>query len=390
MDRAIVTWRNVPEFPNVGANTCQVSLFNDGRVQLDYVSVADTALTTGIGPGDPSASVSIFDFSVEAPITAASGIIAEAFAASRVVDIARVGQRFYQTHADDYDFLVMFTNFSSDLGGAFAFELNLRNSIQGIGLGPINFGADFGSPGKLSSFVHMNDLTLHDEDSQNLVLGDNTSLAVIGHEVGHRWLAFPQIAGAAGLTADDLLGRALAHWSFYMNSNASFDEGNLWSETSPNVFTSVDTVSRYSPLDQYLMGLRAIGEVPPFFVINNSTTPGFQAAFPPTKGAVIDGARVEVTVQNIIAAEGDRVPGFPVTQREFTGAFILVTLAGQGPTGSELARLESLRSQFTPFFNEATNRRATFDSITHPENAVGGDAWRVYAGKDAGGPPPPR
>ena len=47
---------------------------------------------------------------------------------------AVVAQEFYRTHADEYDFLVVFSGFEFDTGEALAFHLGLKNEVSGIGL----------------------------------------------------------------------------------------------------------------------------------------------------------------------------------------------------------------------------------------------------------------
>jgi len=49
---------------------------------------------------------------------------------------------------------------------------------------------------------------------------------VIGQEAGHRWLAFLEFSDVNRQPSDALLGRDLAHWSFFFNSDASVMEGN--------------------------------------------------------------------------------------------------------------------------------------------------------------------
>ncbi len=58
----------------------------------------------------------------------------------------RVGLSFYETHADAYDFIVVFTNFPFQTNDATAFHLFGRNDVEGIGkpvasAGPIVFGS---------------------------------------------------------------------------------------------------------------------------------------------------------------------------------------------------------------------------------------------------------
>ena len=67
-----------------------------------------------------------------------------------------VGQRFFETHGDDYDFLVVFTNFDFETKDATAFHLGARNSVSGIGK-PLGAVAPvvFGSPARLQGWIDM-------------------------------------------------------------------------------------------------------------------------------------------------------------------------------------------------------------------------------------------
>lgn len=48
-----------------------------------------------------------------------------------LVHIPAVARRFYQTHGDSFDRLVVFANFTNALGNAFAFEQPIRISMTG-------------------------------------------------------------------------------------------------------------------------------------------------------------------------------------------------------------------------------------------------------------------
>ena len=47
---------------------------------------------------------------------------------------AVVAKEFYRTHADEYDFLVVFSAFEFDTGDAVAFHLGVQNDVEGIGV----------------------------------------------------------------------------------------------------------------------------------------------------------------------------------------------------------------------------------------------------------------
>ena len=104
--------------------------------------------------GRNSQTLSLVDLSASSGILF-SGPKAERFARTTELDLPALATRFYQTHGDEYDQLVMFTNFSFDLEGAFAFELNIKNEIRGIGLEQFDFASEFGSNGRLQSFLAM-------------------------------------------------------------------------------------------------------------------------------------------------------------------------------------------------------------------------------------------
>ena len=100
------------------------------------------------------------------------------------------------------------------------------------------------------------------DDPNAKILGENTALAVIAHETGHRWLTQFQFNDGRGSLSDAMLGRQRAHWSFFMDSDASVMEGNDIEDLGGGQFRTVDAVKRFSRLDQYLMGLIPPGSVP--------------------------------------------------------------------------------------------------------------------------------
>jgi hypothetical protein len=163
-------------------------------------------------------------------------------------------------------------------------------------------------------------------------------------------------------TAQPMLGRQLAHWSFLFNSEASFLEGNRIQDNGANVsprFSTVATVQGYAPLDQYLMGFRAPEEVPPTFLVS---APGYTAARSPQTGVSFDGTRRDISVQDVIQAAGRRTPDYTVAQRRFRFGFLLVAPAGTTPASSQLAQLETYRSLFEGFYQQAASGRAAAEA----------------------------
>ena len=71
---------------------------------------------------------------------------------------------------------------------AFAFESTVSNAIRGLGTDTFNQSADFGSGGTLESVLVMDRVAKWGDDPNAKILGENSALAVIAHETGHRWL----------------------------------------------------------------------------------------------------------------------------------------------------------------------------------------------------------
>jgi len=125
------------------------------------------------------------------------------------------------------------------------------------------------------------------------------------------------------LAADSLLGRDRSHWSYFLNVGNSPVEGNAWEEIAPGTFRTVNTPIRFSALDLYLMGLLPPNEVPPFFVIAepdvmnqlDANRQVINRASPPQKFSLgtyepitIRGRRVDYTVNDVVRANGPRIP----------------------------------------------------------------------------------
>ena len=75
--------------------------------------------------------------------------------------------------------------------------------------------------------------------------------------------------------------------------------------------TIEDSIDDYSSLDQYLMGMRAPGEVAESFFVKGT---GIGRGNSPTPGISIFGTQQTITIDDIIAAEGPRSPAYPLAQ----------------------------------------------------------------------------
>ena len=61
------------------------------------------------------------------------------------LDLVSVARKFYRTHADAYDQLVIWTDAPLTPETAFAFEVTVANEIDGIGIERFDGSSEFGS-----------------------------------------------------------------------------------------------------------------------------------------------------------------------------------------------------------------------------------------------------
>jgi uncharacterized protein (TIGR03437 family) len=374
-DAFYVTWDNVPEFSVFGGGsrqTFQLALLRGGTIEFHYRSTNVSEAVVGIMPGRLHGEPRAADLS-RGVTTPAPAALAEIFSLTRDLDTLAVSQRFYQNHEDAYDFLVLFNDIALTPGGTtFAFAESVRSEVLGIGdvlpgQPVFDFGTEFGSPRRLQTFMNMGPLSNYPSDPETRIpiVGENNTLSVLTHEAGHRFLAYVNFLDPLfGVPSNRLLGRQLAHWSFFLNTQASVLEGNEITDrgTASPRFRTTAAVNRYSDLDQYLMGLRAPEEVLSTFLVDNASnfSPVVKAAASaPQVGVSFDGSRLEVGLDSIIAAEGTRAPDSRVAQKTFRFAFLLLVGEGAQPSATTLAKIEGFRSRWEDYFEAAADQRAT-------------------------------
>ncbi len=373
-DRFVVSWVAVPEYSSFGRGplqTFQVTLYPDGRIEFAYNGITGYSSVVGIAPGGLQGTTSVVSFTAggDKEFTAA---VLERFTRLQEVDTILAAQKFYEAHDDAYDFLVFYNDLNiSAAPGAVAFEVPIRNHRTGYGDPLIDVGALYGSPRRLQALLNMGPLSQYPDDP-NAVLpvraaSRDTSLTILGHEAGHMFLAYASIRDPNNPAARPMLGRQLAHWNFSFNSEASLLEGNricdrvLTPESCPHTpmsgrFVTTATVEGYSPLDQYLMGLRSPEEVPDTFLVEHSsiTNPSRM----PQAGVAFDGTRRDIRIDEIISAEGRRTPDQTVSQRHFRFAFVLIVAEGATPPAETLQKLDTYRREFETYFRHAAGDRA--------------------------------
>ena len=298
-----------------------------------------------------------------------------------------VEEGFLAVHPDDSQFLVAYSTFDLTAGVG-AFYQSLSNDIAGIGYKqaaeidaviPSEFFDDTPNS-QLTGFLHMNNwrnFLLEDQ----VTIDDEWISLVFGQELGHAWLAFAY----ANLGQDPskiMLGRSEAHWNFYMHTDGSPVEGHRWLDKGNGDFEAVKLDKyQFSDLDLYLMGLMAPEEVQPWFVITDphdcidSSKENMECAPVDGFGFKADqyrvkGTRVDITIDDVIAAEGPRIPAYPDTPNEYGLSFILIKRPDEILCDEEIAVIDEVIQRSIDQWVAQTRDRANIINNTHTDEAL--------------------
>ena len=382
-NQVTVTWFNVESFSEQSFSsvslTMQVVLFSTGVIDIVFEKSDVRTGIVGVSPGglDDAFQVNLVDYSDNLPLEGTTGAIAEVFVDLPTVNLQNVAREFYRTHSDDFDSLILFTNFESNLDfvGVLAFAINVQNDVLGIGnpnrseiFPQFDHTSEYGSQGRLRSFLTMKNLKVWEDDPLENTFGPATStLSVLTHEFGHTWLAF--------IDPPVLLTRDRAHWNFFLHTSGSLLGGNDIQDNGDGSFITLAPKNIYSPLDLYLMGLLKPEDVPPTFLVTDPhdldlpppydqqtiTSDQLQSIY--SLGDVgFRGDRQEVRIEDIIAVNGTRIPDAESSQKDFRTAFILLAMGEEGPTPDEIDKVEAVRLYWAPFFHRSANNLATMTS----------------------------
>jgi hypothetical protein len=177
-DQYTVTWCTVRGFESTSTITAQVTLLPDGSIEFKYERILIADVVVGVSPG----RTGIFTPVNLSDQTSGGGAeaVGERFAARPQIDTVAMIRKFYQTHPDDYDQLVVWTDLPY-VRDAFAYEQTVANEISGIGIPVFDLSREFGSGGRLRSMAIMDFIGKYPEDPTTRVpgIGENNTLSVL-------------------------------------------------------------------------------------------------------------------------------------------------------------------------------------------------------------------
>jgi hypothetical protein len=261
-------------------------------------------------------------------------------------DLGDLACRVVNDLGDEFDLMVFHNEFEVDSQEAGS-PVSPYGGIPGTGAPEREFPC---GQGRLKALL-MRPISMHTFYAPNL---DNV-LGQVAHEFGHVWSAYLSYSksGRRESLVDDICG---CHWRFELHTPAPFPPrgrqdagshmsaspagsavgGGFWYENADGTFTPGRVhpeLSGPSWLDLYLMGLADADEVPDLFILRNlkSLNDG-SGAYRADKETV--------TIEQIVAAEGRRVPSAADSQKVFNVGFVYLVEQGRKPA-ADLLRLHA-------------------------------------------------
>ena len=228
-------------------------------------------------------------------------------------DLSGLTQSIYSEIPDNYDFLILGSAMHGEkLGSSSNFTAGahhrVKNIASGIGIDPQDDTALYGSSsGRLMS-INLIDTADRGNKINNVL-----------HELTHQWSSF----------FDGGLGLGQGHWDDFSNVGSILG-GYEWIP-QPDGSWLVDkdhkksNLSRMALLDRYTAGFIEADAVPDILVYDQSTThPETRAAndTPIQPGEIV----TTVTIEDIIAVEGERLPSSTESQKHFNMLFVVESI----------------------------------------------------------------
>lgn len=266
------------------------------------------------------------------------------------------------------------------------FYVPLANDVRGIGYQHADARERFDDTpdSRLEGVAFLNDLPYGFEHPDELS-------REVKHELGHRWGSRARIE-QTGLPPELLLGRDLEHWSYFLDSGGSPLEGNRIQPSGAGQIV-VDTpldIAAFSSLDLYSMGVLPAEQVGPLRVylprasdLRDCAGRPLDAASPPqTCGALeLAAEKLDLSVDAVIAAEGEREPPAVDTPRSVDVAVLVVVSGARRPNAPECRKYSDEIERQLADFGRATGGRLVLRNVSQSDASC--DGWGTDAGDGA-------
>jgi hypothetical protein len=408
-DRVVITWDLTEPFGSLldftwskTVNRFQAVLYRDGSIEMSYKELAAKDAIVGIYPvlseeqrrllGTRGGEVHL------SSLTHKDGPFAVVYESFHYLALPRpqdLSCTVIKALGDKFDFLAYYSDFRVDNQEASSpSDGPLGDAVKGIGqtqndvnpgsrctegrfqLGfaqPVYVGsnemqerppegAPVGSVHDITFYSHQ----LAEASPNGKSLPYNYAVGHLGHEVGHRWGAYV----SAKVDGETISLGPWPHWArglqapvafpYSRPSEASTLGGGVWEDNFDETYTQLHDgyfvpATGYSYLDLYLMGMISTAEVPDFFILRNLVPVGKDADGHP----IFKADRTKVTIQDVIAAEGRRLPDVDHSQRKFNTGIVVVVEHGKSPSHELIEQANGIREQWIDYWETATGHRAS-------------------------------
>jgi hypothetical protein len=182
--------------------------------------------------------------------------------------------------------------------------------------------------------------------------------------MGHRWSAF-----VSAKVNGETIQLGPTHWAKGLQAPVAFPYqrpveasamgGGVWQVNYDGSFTQLNDdyyvpATRWSYLDLYLMGFISAIEVPDFFILRNLVLTVRDANGHP----IYKADRTRITIQDVIAAEGPRLPGVDKSQKNFNTGMVVVVEHGKTPSPELIERTNGIRERWMDYRTTTTGHRS--------------------------------
>jgi hypothetical protein len=382
-------------------NRFQAVLHKDGTVEMSYQQVAAKDAIVGLYPRVDAKILETQKVEVDlSSLKRTDGpfpAVYESFHYLALPNARDLTCTVIQALGDNYDFLAYYSDFRVDNQEAGTPSTGPRGhspdteTVTGIGSperGLANFcsagrfqwqfiqpvyvgsnqmqerppeGVTSTAPQQIATYAHQ----LGERTPDRRMLPYNYAMSQIGHEMGHRWSAF-----VSAKVGNETIPLGPTHWArglhgpaafpYQRPSEASAMGAGVWQDNFDGTFTQLDDdyyvpATGWSYLDLYLMGLISASEVPDFFILRNLVSTGRD----PNGRPIFKADRTKITIQDVIAAEGPRMPDVDHSQKKFNTGIVVVVEHGKKPSAELVQRANAIATRWIDYFATTTGFRAT-------------------------------
>lgn len=283
---------------------------------------------------------------------------------------AEITQKFYEHFQDAYEIVAILSQ-ATQIADYGAFHGAVRNDITGIGLPVFDSSATYGSAGVIQGV-------------EGYPPGGWAEWSTFLHEAGHQYGEYSGVWDRVGPPAPITVIDRKGHQPDF-HTPMAFPHEFLYSATTEaqreivqvgGAFQIARTMPLilYNPLTLYRMGLIAAEELPTYKVFVDQGQFDEETSIAPEIGTAVTGDTVDVTINDIMAADGTR-RGPAVTK--VRRALVYVSRAGLVPK-AEMDIINFFAKRFGessgvtsydryPSYAEATGGRATMVTDINPK-----------------------